>query len=95
MLTHFHDDHMKNLEDPKFYNLLKENSEYIKFYCSHITKKFIQTCDKYEHLDELCHEVACESPFIVNISNKETVTVTFCGSGKIIIFLNRNNELSN
>jgi hypothetical protein len=73
---------MKNLEDVAFYRILKENSGgSSKFYCSTITKKFIQTCDKYAHLSDLCQEVTSESPFIVNISQKETVTVTFCGSG--------------
>ena len=81
ILTHFHDDHMKNLEDLNFYRILKENDCTTKFYCSTITKKFIQTCDKYEHLGEFCQEVTSETPFIVKISQKETITVTFCGSG--------------
>jgi hypothetical protein len=82
ILTHFHDDHMKNLEDFNFYRLLKENTVCVKFYCSPITKRFIETCDKYMHLSDYCTEIPCETPFIVNISSKETVTVTFCGSGK-------------
>ena len=81
ILTHFHDDHMKNLEDYNFYRILSENNGISKFYCSTITKKFIQTCEKYQHLSDVCQEVTSESPFIVNISAKETVTITFCGSG--------------
>ena len=81
ILTHFHDDHMKNLEDEKFYKLLKNSNGLVKFYCSSITRKFIETCDKYSHLADLCTEVSCESPFMVNISEKQTLTVTFCGSG--------------
>lgn len=81
ILTHFHDDHMKNLEDFAFYRLLKENNDLVKFYVSPITKDFIRTCDKYEHLTEYCVEMPCETPFVVNISSKETVTITFCGSG--------------
>jgi hypothetical protein len=81
ILTHFHDDHMKNLEDFKFYDILRKNSDVVKFYVSPITKNFIQTCEKYEHLTEFCTEMPCETPFIVKISSKETVTITFCGSG--------------
>lgn len=82
ILTHFHDDHMRNLEDLNFLKLLRENKELIKFYCSPITKKFIETCDKYAHLSEFCNEVPCEAPFIVSITPSQTVTITFCGSGK-------------
>ncbi len=82
ILSHFHDDHMHNLEDPSFHRLLKDGLNYgIQFLCSPITKKFISTCDKYSHLSELCREVACETPVIVKISSKDSITVTFCGSG--------------
>lgn len=81
VLTHFHDDHMRSLEDVNFYRLLKENTERIKFFCSPITKNFIETCEKYQHLTEFCTEIPCESPFLITISKSETVTATFCGSG--------------
>ena len=87
ILTHFHDDHMKNLENMDFYNVLKDSNGLVKFYCSSITRKFIETCDKYAHLASLCHEVSCETPFLVKISNKESLTVTFCGSGRSFHFL--------
>jgi len=83
ILTHFHDDHMKSLEHMDFYRLLRENNELVKFYCSSITRKFIQTCEKYKHLTEYCMEMPCETPFIVKISPSETITATFCGSGKL------------
>jgi metal-dependent hydrolase (beta-lactamase superfamily II) len=82
ILTHFHDDHMKNLEDLNFLHVLRNNIDHVKFIVSPTTKNFIRTCDKYEHLAEFCTEMPCETPFIVSISNIETVTVTFCGSGK-------------
>ena len=85
ILTHFHDDHMKNLEDFAFYRILKENDDSVKFFVSPITKQFIRRCGKYAHLTEFCTEMTCETPFIVDISNKETVTITFCGSGNILI----------
>ena len=82
ILSHFHDDHMKNLEDINFYKVLKEGSyDGVKFLVSPITKNFISICGKYKHITEFCHEVTCESPIIVRISDKESVTVTFCGSG--------------
>lgn len=81
ILTHFHDDHMKNLEDKNFYKLLKSADNSVKFLCSPITKKFIQTCPKYEHLGEFCYEIECETPVLVSINAKECLTVTFCGSG--------------
>ena len=91
ILTHFHDDHMKNLEDDKFRRLLKDGQNSIKFLCSPITKKFIQTCGKYQHLAEYCYEVECETPVLVNINRKECLTVTFCGSGhcpgSVMVFL--------
>ncbi len=92
ILTHFHDDHMKNLEDYNFYKLLKDGEPLgIKFLCSPITKKFIQTCEKYSHLTEFCTEIMCETPTIVKVSSKETITVTFCGSGhcpgSVMVFL--------
>jgi len=73
---------MHNLEDPSFYRLLKDGLTYgIQFLCSPITKKFISNCDKYSHLSEFCREICCETPVIVKISSKESITVTFCGSG--------------
>ncbi|RNA33268.1 artemis [Brachionus plicatilis] len=81
ILTHFHDDHMKNLEDFNFYRILRENSLKVKFFCSAVTKDFIETCDKYSHLAGCCNVVSPDTPFIVNISDKITVTVTFSGSG--------------
>ncbi len=91
ILTHFHDDHMKNLEDYNFYKLLKDGQDSIKFLCSPVTKKFIQTCPKYEHLGDLCYEVECESPVLINVTKKECLTVTFCGSGhcpgSVMVFL--------
>jgi hypothetical protein len=72
---------MNNLESVNFYRLLKSSSGLISFLCSPITHKFIRTCDKYKHLDELCTPVACETPTLVKISPNEMVTVTFCGSG--------------
>lgn len=81
ILTHFHDDHMKNLEDFNFLRILKDNSDMIKFYCSAVTKSFIETCDKYRHLANYCNVVSSDSPFIIHLSGRETVTVTFTGSG--------------
>jgi len=83
---------MKNLEDYNFYKLLKDGQDSsIQFLCSLVTKKFIQTCPKYAHLGDLCHEVECESPVLINITRKECLTVTFCGSGhcpgSVMVFL--------
>jgi hypothetical protein len=72
---------MNNLESVSFYRLLKNSSGLVSFLCSPITHKFIRTCEKYKHLDELCTPIACETPTLVKISPKEMVTVTFCGSG--------------
>ncbi|CAF0980439.1 unnamed protein product [Brachionus calyciflorus] len=91
ILTHFHDDHMKNLEDHRFYTILKQNMDIVKFYCSPVTKDFISICNKYNHLTDVCHEISIDTPFIVHISNKETVTVSFSGSGhcpgSIMVFI--------
>lgn len=84
ILTHFHDDHMKNLEDLNFLKILKDNFDNVKFFCSTVTKNFIETCDKYCHLADYCNVAPTESPFIVKISSKETVTITFTGSGFIL-----------
>lgn len=82
ILTHFHDDHMKNLEDMNFYKLLKDGASCgIQFLCSAITKRFIASFSKYKHLEEFCRVVSCESPLIVKISTKESVNLTFFGSG--------------
>nr|QNH68099.1 artemis [Brachionus koreanus] len=81
ILTHFHDDHMKNLEDLNFLRILRDNSDKVKFFCSSVTKDFIKTCDKYSHLKDFCNIVPADSPFIINISTTETVTITFSGSG--------------
>lgn len=87
ILTHFHDDHMKNLENLDFYRILKNSSTTVKFYCSAITKNFIKMFETYSHLEEFCNEIPNESPFLVKISTNETVSITFFGSGKLkIIF---------
>ena len=82
ILTHFHDDHMKNLEDTDFYRILKNNSTSVKFFCSTITKDFIQMFDKYSHLADFCNDIPNETPILVNISCNDTVSITFYGSGK-------------
>lgn len=81
ILTHFHDDHMKNLEDLNFLKILKDKSDKVKFFCSAVTKNFIETCDRYCHLADYCSIIPPETPFIVKISTEETVTITFSGSG--------------
>ena len=91
ILTHFHDDHMRHLEDVEFYRTLSENRHSVRFYCSSITRRFIETCAKYAHLAELCTEVACEAPFTIDIGAKQTVTAVFCGAGhcpgSVMVFL--------
>ena len=81
ILTHFHDDHMNNLEDMSFSTHLKSFKETKNFFTSTITKKFLQNCFKYSHLSNVTNELACETPILVKISDVESVVVTFCGSG--------------
>lgn len=81
ILTHFHTDHMKYLSNNLFDIFVNENGETINLYCSPITKTLMENTDPYKNIASKWNTAPCESPFIVKLNNKESVNVTFYGSG--------------
>jgi hypothetical protein len=90
ILTHFHEEHMINLESLRFLNLLKEDN--ILFLCSDTIKKLILSTDKYKHLSEFCKNIETNLPFEIKLNNKnEKVNLSLLtiehSSFNVIVFL--------
>jgi DNA cross-link repair 1C protein len=81
ILTHFHDDHMKNLESGNFISLLSANTDVVKFLCTSVTANFILNSEKYKHLYSYCTIVTNESPIIISLSGKQSIVITFYAAG--------------
>jgi DNA cross-link repair 1C protein len=80
ILTHFHQDHMSGLQDV---HLIKKllNQKDTKFFCSPITRKFLEASTQFKSLSSHCTEIQCETPTLFQLNDKLSVIITFYGSG--------------